>query len=192
MSPCVLCDVFKYRLLFTKPCKKDWFNQPWESRTWPEAQHVANTNTSVEWRAFDSKDANTYFNNSDTLILLVSKGLYDCVCSNNLFYHRAVHPRVRAVFKFAGKHFLSARPCSLHNHPSRALPISQAWNVGRTREAWPKQRQTALYPLTCQHGRQMNSPSSINGIKERLHWQWKARSSQQHKHTHTHTQWKLS
>lgn len=76
-----------------------------------------------------------------------------------------------------GKHFLRMCPCNLYNRPSTALPISQAWNVGRTTEARLQPRQIALYPLTCQHRRQMNSPSIINGIKEHLRWQWIAQSS---------------
>lgn len=100
-----------------------------------------------------------------------------CAGSNSSFRRRAAHPRLRASFNFFGKHFLAARPCNLHNRPSSALPISQAWNVGRTAEARLQRRQIALYPLTCQRGRQMNSPSIINGIKEHLHWHWIAQSS---------------
>lgn len=65
----------------------------------------------------------------------------------------------------------------LYNRPSCALPVSQAWNLGRTTSAWLHQRQRALYPLTCQQRRQMNSPSNINGIKEHPHWWWIVQSS---------------
>lgn len=93
------------------------------------------------------------------------------------YFYCAAHPHVRALLKLFGKHFPTVCPCNLYNRPSSAFPISQAWNVVRTTEARIQQRQIVLYPLTCQHRRQMNSPSIINGIKEHLQWQPIAQSS---------------
>lgn len=124
--------------------------------------------TQLQGRKSDTKTKQT----TATVILLLFLNAH--LYSNNLFYHFPARPHLRAIL-FC-KALARVCPCNLYKRPSSALPISQAWNVGRTTEARLQQRQMAQYPLTCQHRRRMNSPSVINGIKEHLHWQWIARS----------------
>lgn len=164
-------------------CRVDQPESPWKYRTGPKAQHVAKADLLVEGDTHDwsgdysitrwKSNTKTQQNNSDMVILFLSESLCVCLCSDSLFYRLISGP-------CSGSLVSTSSACVLATSTTVPLvpsAISQAWNVGRTTEARLERRQIALYPLTCQRRRQMNSPSIINGIKEHLHWQWVAQSS---------------